>query len=211
MSFMNKKLIAKKAAVLLISAFLLCILTGCGAAKLPEVVEQDTLKIGKNGAVTAYLTGDFDKTYYNVHELRDMAAREAVDYNKNHPVAGGGEAVVLKAAELFANGKKVKITTQYADTAVYADYNGAVLFYGTVAEAVKAGFDFNTKAADTEGNILTGADIRKDGDRKLIITDVRAMIYCPGKVTHVTEGMKRNADGSVDTTQSEALVYILMK
>ncbi len=48
-------------------------------------------------------------------------------------------------------------------------------------------------------------------DRSLVVTDMKANIYCSGTVTHVSSGAVLNKDGSVDTSGVEGLVYILLK
>lgn len=189
------------------------LLTGCGATSLPESIEQTSLKISASGEVTSYLVEEFDKEYYSIKELANMAAEEATAYNVSHPTEGGSEAVVIKKADTFADGKMARLEMQYLDSEIYADYNNETLFYGTVAEAVSAGYDFNTgvKSVGEDGEVLTGTDIRVNGDRYLLITDAKAQVYCPKKITHISDGAKLNGDGSVDTTQTDAIVYILMK
>ena len=49
------------------------------------------------------------------------------------------------------------------------------------------------------------------GEKHILITDSKARLYCPGKVTHVSEGVQLLEDGSVDTTQASETVYIMMK
>ena len=40
---------------------------------------------------------------------------------------------------------------------------------------------------------------------------MKANIYCPGKVTYISEGAVVNADGSVSSFEAEGPVYILLK
>ncbi len=204
---------ARKGLLLLLSALLIAgMLAGCGGASLPEVVEQTSLEISSGGKVRSLLISDFDKDYYNASELTNMAVNEAIAYNQLHPLGNGREAVVVDGAEEFANGSKVRLTMTYADCATYAEYNREILFYGTVAEAVKEGYDFNAKVQSLEGEeTLTGTDLKLDGGRRLVITNAKAKIYCPRKVTHVTTGVTVNEDGSVNTAQTDAVVYILLK
>ncbi|MBQ7924744.1 MAG: hypothetical protein IJ335_00435 [Lachnospiraceae bacterium] len=208
------KKIRKQRLTKLVAGLLLALtLTGCGSAKLPEVVEHSSLKISSRGAVSSWLISDFEKEYYSVKELANMAAEEAIAYNLAHPMENGAEAVVMEGAELFGDGKQVRLHTSYADCDTYAAYNKEILFYGTVSEAVQQGYDFSTrvKSVSEDGEELTGTDMKLDGGKYLLITNAKANIYCPRKVTHIDEGAALNEDGSVDTTQTDALVYILMK
>ncbi len=204
---------ARKGLLLLLSALITAgMLAGCGGASLPEVVEQTSLEITSGGKVRSLLISDFDKEYYDAAELTNMAVNEALAYNQLHPLGNGKEAVIAESAEVFADGSKVRLKFSYADCATYADYNQEILFYGTVAEAVSAGYDFNAKVTSLDGEEkLTGTDLKLDGGRRLIITNARARIYCPRAITHLTEGLSVAEDGSVDTTQTDAVVYILLK
>ena len=188
-------------------------LTGCTSARMPEIVEHSSLKISSGGAVSSWLVSDFDKDYYDVKELAGMAAGEAIAYNQAHPMENAKEAVTLEGAETFDSDQKVRLHMSYTDCATYGEYNGEILFYGTVAEAVQQGYDFSTKVQSIGegGEELSGTDIKLDGGIRLLITNARANVYCPRKVTHISAGASMNEDGSVDTTQTDAIVYILMK
>lgn len=208
-----KKNRKQRLAVLLVAILAVLTLAGCGGAELPEAVEQSSLQISSKGMVTSWLVSDFDKDYYNVNELTSMAVDEAITYNLAHPLEDGREAVVVETAETFSGGKKVRLGMSYVDCDTYADYNGEILFYGTVAEAVQRGYDFNTrvKSVAEDGEALSGTDIKLDGSKQLLITNARTNVYCPRKVTYVSEQVTLNSDGSVNTTQTDAVVYILMK
>ncbi len=208
------KKIKKQKLIGMVAILLLALTwTGCGSAKLPELVEHSSLKISSRGAVSSWMVSDFDKDYYNVKELAGMAAEEAIAYNQAHPMENGKEAVLMEGAETFGDGKQVRLHMSYMDCATYAAYNGEILFYGTVAEAVQQGYDFSTKvkSISEDGEELSGTDIKLDGGKYLLITNAKANVYCPRKVTHIGAGASMNEDGSVDTTQTDAIVYILMK
>ena len=56
-------------------------LAGCGEAKVPDVIQAPTVAVAKEGTVEVWLLGDFDKNYYSVSELSDMALEEAGRFN----------------------------------------------------------------------------------------------------------------------------------
>lgn len=202
----------KKIRVL--AAFFACclLLSGCGSAKLPDIIENTTVAVDSKGVVTSYLVDSFDKSYYSVNELATMAAEDAADYNAEHPVT---DATLLKVekVELLADGSKVMVQHVYNDSTVYEDYNGQELFFGTVSEALLAGYDLSALlTAVKDGAPLSQEDLMAKPDKThVLITDVKADIYCPYKVTHVGDGVVYREDGSVDTTKVEGIVVILMK
>jgi len=67
------------------------LLTGCGGAKVPDVVDKPAVSVGGEGGVTVWQTGEFGETYYNVAELAAMAEQEAADYNAEKRKGSGGD------------------------------------------------------------------------------------------------------------------------
>ncbi|MBQ2802805.1 MAG: hypothetical protein IJF07_02785 [Lachnospiraceae bacterium] len=187
-------------------------LTGCGSVKVPEVVEHTTLSVDKEGILTSYLVEDFDKAHYDVTALEDMAVKEAAEYNTEHQK---GETVPLtvEKVEMLADGKKVLVKHVYSDATVYNDYNVEEFFYGTVAEALNAGYDLTEGLVSIkDGTAMVKEELDKNPDKTyVIVTDAKALIYGPYKVSYISEGAAYQEDGSVDTKQAEGFVTILMK
>lgn len=196
------------------AAFFACslLLSGCGSAKLPETIENTTVAVDSKGVVTSYLVDSFDKSYYSVNELATMAAEDVADYNAEHPLADG-TSLKVEAVELLADGSKVMVQHVYNDGTVYEDYNGQELFFGTVSEALLAGYDLSALlTAVKDGAPLSQEELMKKPDKThVLITDVKADIYCPYKVTHVGDGVVYREDGSVNTGEVDGVVVILMK
>ena len=59
----------------------MAVLAGCGTPKVPDSVEQTSLIIDAKGGVVSHMVDVFDKSHYNIDELRDMANKEVADYN----------------------------------------------------------------------------------------------------------------------------------
>lgn len=197
------------------ACLLLCILalSGCGQTKGPDTINTTTISVSDKGAVTAYLVGDFDREYYNLSELTAMAMEEAAQYNTSHAVQGSTPITVQKV-ENAETGDKVIITYQFDKTDTFNDYCEGVLFYGTVTEAVAEGYGLESSPLTSvkDGSLVTDGWMKQEAaGRHILITDQKAEIYCPYKVTHISEGAVYNADGSVDATQTEGNVVILMK
>lgn len=199
------------------ACFLLCILVllGCGEAKLPENIEVNTLSISREGKVAAYLIGNFEKEYYNISELTSMAMEEAAEYNTEHAAGEGTPVVVEKVEALEGGTSRVRISYQYDSAGTFSGFNEEDLFYGTVSEAVAQGY-FNSIAAGSVESVKDGtpvADtwIRQEASGKhIVITDEKALVYCPYKVTHISRGAVMKEDGSVDTTMVNGSCVILM-
>ncbi len=185
---------------------------GCGQAKVPNEVDVTSIAIADDGAVTSYLVEVFDKDYYDISELTSMAITEAAEYNTQKQFGEAVPVVVDKVEALEDGSRKVVVTHKYDSVDTFSDFNGSVLFYGTVQEAVDAGYDLDRalKSVKDEETVLK-EQLLANAEKHLVITDENARIYCPEKVSHISEGAVYESDGSVDTTQTDETVVILMK
>lgn len=194
--------------------FCLCLffLTGCGQAKVPEAMESSAVSVTKEGTVKAWLVDVFDKDYYALSELEKMAAEEAAAYNTLHRI-GEAAAVEVEKVEVLEDGSgKVVVTMEYDGTESFSEFNESLLFYGTVAEAAAAGYDLDAELSPVkEGEALTKEGLQAMQDGYLLITDEKARIYCPRRITHISSGATLLPDGAVDALSAEDTVYILMK
>lgn len=194
--------------------FCMFALAGCGSVKVPDTVDTTSIAIKDDGTVTSYVVSAFDKDYYSVEELQTMAVEDASAYNEANttPENATNPCISVEKVELIENTDKVLVLHQYNGTDSYADYNESVLFYGTVAQAILEGYDMNIDLIKVNGTeVMEGTALQQSTDKHIIITDAKAQVYCPEKVTYVSHEAVMNEDGSVDTTQSESYVYILMK
>ncbi len=191
-------------------------LTGCssGVPELPEQVNTTTIAVDEAGAVTFYLVDSFDKDYYDVAELKAMVVEDAAQYNTENQIGTVAPITVEKVAKVGNVTNDVVVTYKFMDDDTYEDYVEGELFYGTVTEAMAAGYqlsDFGLSSVK-DGTAATEEWLtQKAGEQHILITNAKAAIYCPFKVTHVSQGAVYQEDGSVDAAQAEGSVYILMK
>lgn len=188
-------------------------LTACGQAKLPEVVDTPSISISREGEVDAWQVDVFDKDYYQLSELSSMAVAEAAEYNTAHQT-GETTLVRVEKTDILEDGSgKVVVQSIYQDADTYSDYNEVLLFYGTVEEAISAGVDLGTVFRNVKDDSLLSVEelLQQHGSQHIIVTAEQVRVYCPYQVTHITEGAAIAQDGSVDATQAEGTVVILMK
>lgn len=187
-------------------------LAGCSQVKLPEVIDEPTISVGKDGKISAYVVEQFEKEYYSISELADMAVAEAGEYNAKKQQGEVIPVVVEKVELVTDRSDKAMVVYQFDNARTYTDYSENRLFYGTVADAVEEKHDLDVVLYDVKDNTILSKDqLLANTDKHMIITDARAVIYCPGKVAYVSEGAVCNQDGSVDATLAEGTIYILLK
>ncbi|MBO5337739.1 MAG: hypothetical protein J6A94_11500 [Lachnospiraceae bacterium] len=194
-------------------SFCTLMFVGCGAAKLPETIGTTTISIDKDGGITSYLVEEFNKEYYDVSELQKMAAEDVAAYNAEHQ-DGEIPLTLVEVSELTGeNAGKVMVQHKYNSEEAYAEYNEGEFFYGTVEEALLADYDLSALLLGVKDQIPLGQEMLMEKPDKtyILITDAKGVIYCPRKITHVSDDVIYQEDGSVDTTQSAGVVVVLMK
>ena len=211
------------------------LLSGCGQAGMPENVQEPALAVADGGQVTACMVGEFDRFYYDLDELTEMARAEAAAYGgtlgETAPVRVDG----VKASDDGSN--RVIVTYIFDSPESYEGFLRTVLqfdellFYGTVSEALAQGYGSNvTLQSVKDDSLMTGTELAQKQEKHLIIyrpeqTErdqdleekkvTRVTIYCPERVEYVSSGAVINDDGSVDTVWTEGdmyePVYILLR
>ncbi len=204
-----------------ICLFLFCLMLFNGA----DAPETASVFVGRRGQISAWLVEDFAEDYYSIKELAEMAVGEAAEYNAKIP--GKKAVTVEKVGRLPGDSGKIRVCYRFDGWESYTGFNGQSLFYGTVEEAVRKGFDVGTVLKEVSDGRLSADESLEGGYARgmlwagdwlslpagsyVIVTDVKANIYCPREVTHISEGASVNEDGSVDTSGTEGTVCILMK
>ena len=103
-------------------------LAGCGEAKVPDVIQAPTVAVAKEGTVEVWLLGDFDKNYYSVSELSDMALEEAGRFNA---AKQKDSAVQVKKVEAVSD-VRVMVSYGFDSCASCEEFLEGQLFFGTV-------------------------------------------------------------------------------
>lgn len=200
----------KKGICIALLCLVTALLTGCGQTGEPEVLETTTISVDKNGGMTYYLVGEFDKDYYDLAELTAMATEEAAEFSGE---AGDHSSVKVNRVETLQEDQgKVLIVYEFDGIDSFNEFNGSNFFYGTVDEAVSRGYLKGITLNGVNGDpAKTETEIKQEGTKKLIVTDEKAVIYCPAKVAYLSEGAILKEDGSVDASGVDGEVYILMR
>ena len=191
--------------------FAVVLLSGCGQASVPEEIVEPTLVIDSDGRVTAYLVGEFDKSYYDLSELTAMARDEAAEFGDAS--LNGTALVTVKSVEAAQDGSgRIVLVYQFDSADSYKGFIGNELFYGTVEEALSKGYiqDVILQSVGS-GESLVRDTLESQKEKHLIITNTAAVIYCPERVTYLSAGAVMKEDGSVDASKAFGTVYILLR
>lgn len=187
------------------------LLAGCKEPKVPDTVEQTSLVLDREGRIVSHMVDVFDKSHYNISELREMAEAEVAAYNKAYQTETE-PSVVVESAE-SEDGEKVHVVYSYDSAKTYGTYNGVVMFYGTVAQAEAEGYDFgdlNQVLYDAKGNksmVSSRLSEKAFSKKHVVLIAEETLVYCPYKVSYASENAYIREDGSVDTAAVSAEEY----
>lgn len=209
-----KKMILHMALCLSLCAFLL---TGCGEQEEVYVpVTSNTIEVTEEGRLIAYIVEDFEKDYYDINELAQMVRSEIDVYNTNKASLSteAGQVPVLVDKVMMAEDGSAKavVALDFQSAAAYEDYMGKEVFYGTISEAIAAGYDLEGKLFDAKkGTELAADKLEKNGKRMILIVEDEVLVRPDGKVLYLSDNVTLTAEGHVNATGSEGLKYIVTK
>ena len=162
----------KRKMMLLVLAFSLFVLSGCGKAqKEKEQEPSDTgaynvVDVKKDGSVINTIEEPFEQEYYNEERLKDLILSEVVDYNQE----AGESRVEVKKLSVKKN--VVKLVMKFKTAEDFGAFNQHDFFYGTVSDAYDAGYDMDITWKENGGDgSITKAELLEMGSRKLIIAE----------------------------------------
>lgn len=198
-------------AVLLLAG----LLSGCSSL---AKAEQTTVSVSAKGSVTEVLVEKSSPSEEELANIREFLEKEAETYNENSK-----QGKIQKKEPQVKDGY-LRIEVKYDSWKDYAAYHNTKFFCGTVADAVKMGYDF-------AGSFLTAAEEKKDGsavlkdyaDRKVVILHEPVEVWVPGTILCVSENVKKKEkksaeiqmeakdSNSVFQTSLEAPAYIIYK
>ncbi len=177
-------------------------LSGCGE----RANAVTSVSIDKDGKITNIIYEEFDKDYYDLDELSDMAASEISEYNVEY----SSPKVSLEKAELVEDGARARLSMSYESASDYSHFNQVSLFYGTVEEAVNKGYTISKSLVDASGNKIDEAFIDEHPDRHIIITTDKSNIKTPYNIEYMSNGVilsdKKEAVVSAVTTDTVQLL-----
>lgn len=190
----------------------LVFLCGCGNDAPWESWTEERTLIQKDGQVTCCIIDGFEKDYYDLDELRQMAVEETSHFNGEYK-QNGGSAAVLEVARLDEAQNMVRVTYRFSGGDVYTAFFTEKLYFETVGEALEAKHLFTGIDLYNEtGSIKMDEDNKeKLKGRHVIVTDAKSIIEVPYEVEYYSYGVTIRKDGSVDTLGCSGTATIILK
>lgn len=163
-----------------------CIASLISACGLGNKVDTSTVAFGKNGEVTETIVEDFSQPYYDMEELKTDIQAEILQYNAK---AGSEDAVKLGDVKL-TDEKVIYVEMEFRSSNDYKSFNEKELFWGTVADAYGAGYEFTSmRDVSQEGIVLSAKDVLEKGDMHIVILEEAQQVIVPGKIAYTSDGV----------------------
>lgn len=187
-------------AILLTMTFLLA---GCG-------LFEDTpgLTVKENGEIKSYIAEEFSEDYYDETELHDSIQADIAEYN--------GEEEKIKLTKFKVTGDDELTLTavmEYSSATDYEEFNGEVLYIGSVAEALKEGYgeDCIFMTSEDENSKLTLNEIDQKGAYHLIMFTEPVSMKAPKKIQYYSEGLELDDNEKrVNIIQEDKEIYCII-
>ena len=151
---------------------------GCGNKFEPT---ESTIYITSKGEVKSAIMDSFDKAYYDFEELSEDVQKEVksycLDVNED----------VITVESLTQGEDEVVLLMNYQTVDDYAAFNEVLLFTGTYAEAVSAGY-LPEELYDAEGEFVD-SDSEELDDLKIVVTEESVCIQTSGRIKYVSDNV----------------------
>lgn len=169
--------------------------------------DTNAIYVKKDKTIQEAAIGEFTETYYSEEELKTYVNESVTGYNESN----GKDKITVSSISVKDNVAKVMMKYQtYED---YQNYNNAVLFVGSISDAIKEGYDFSVDFVDAE----TNEKVKKD----TVISDTELNVIVVSEpndyVINLASDMKYYSDNAVANTKKEVkitkdtLTYIVYK
>ena len=189
------------------------LLSGCGGNASAKGTTQTGLTVERDGQVVFYIVDSFDKGYYDIDELRDMAQKEVEAHNDLSSSGGAGSVSLENVARMEGDGQRVRVVYRFSDSAAYSAFQNETLYYETVEQAIQSRHIFSGAVLFNGGETITldEENQKKMAGRHILVTDAATKINLPYGVAYYSEGVQLMEDGSVDTSQCKDPAVLLLK
>lgn len=145
--------------------------------------ETSTIFILKDGKIATTDVEEFSTQEYKEDELKEYVEKTISQYNAKN----GKKAV--KEKEFSIKEQQAILSIEYQNSKVFREFYGIDFFVGTIEEALKQGYDFETDFVKVAGTELKPAkkDVAlKNQNKKVIILNTDITVDVDGKILFVS-------------------------
>ena len=174
--FFKRSSVASSMLAMFTCAFLL---TGCGKG---YDADTNTVFVEEDGKIVSVDMEAFDKNDYSEKDLKSYI-QEAIDsYNAKN-------ADSVKKKKLSVKDNVATLVLEFADDNAYQEFSGTELFSGTIAEAKKEGYAFDTEFAKFSNGKVSLCEAKEILDKEelnVVIIKANTNVEVNGEILYVS-------------------------
>ncbi len=186
---------------------LLLILGAAGCNKeekfiITEEVTTDSILAKANGVLQVATVEDFDKSYYNLGELKDFITKKIDEYNKK----AGSEKIKIDDVRL-KSGKAIMLLT-YTGMEQYANFNNvtAAYFNGGITENPLNMPETLINVKD--GSLASTQEVLQNGKYKILVLTEPYDIIVDGKIKYYSENAVLSEDNTIKGAEDGMTIVV---
>ncbi len=167
-----------------------------------DEVSTDTILAKANGVLQVATVEDFDKSYYNLEELKDFITKKIDAYNKK----AGSEKIKINDVKL-KSGKAVMLLT-YSGMDQYASFNNvtAAYFNGGITENP---LDMpETLVNVKDGSLASTQEVLQNGKYKILVMTEPYDIIVDGKIKYYSENAVLSEDKTIKGAEDGMTIVV---
>ena len=180
------------------------LLSGCVTEEKDAVTG---LEFAKDGTILYRIVETFDKEYYSIESLKTMIDEEITQYNANT----GGRINLQKIEESDLAEDMVVVEMQYTSYEDYTAFNEVVLFYGTIKDAMNAGYPLDVELINSKGEVLMPTDLQSSSfiERYICIIEEKVQVTFPDKISFYSRECELVNKKSIIANKADGLTYVV--
>ena len=169
----------KRIVEIILASCLFCTLSGCGKASY----DKTTIEFAKNGHIIEHIVEEFPAQLYDKDEWEQATSARVDEYNAK------GKSQI-KFYDISYENEILKCSLDYEDDDAYYYLNEQPIFYGTIAQAIKAGYSLliPVHSADS-GEALTTERLKNMQDSTIAIFNGQTDVVLFGKPAYVSDNV----------------------
>lgn len=202
----------KKTFALCMCIVTAAILVACGQSQFAGNYRSTAIEAQKDGTLNYYLVDTFEKDYYELAGLSDLAKDEVAKFKEENRSLNA-DCVRVTSVEMVEGTKDlVSVNYRFSDSTSFEKFYNCFFYYGTVGEALDQKIKMLSgyrKVKDQ--SVVAEIEVRNSRDRRMIVTDQKCVLYTELKPYCVSEGVTVLEDGGLDLRLCKGNAYIIFK
>jgi len=126
---------------------------------------------------------------------------------------GTSDAKGITVDKIEVKNGHVELVMTYSSAGQYSEFNGNILFYGTVQEAVDAGLNLDIQLVSTgkDKTTIGKNELLNMGDSKLVIVEEAMVVQMPSDIVYASENTNMLTGKKAKVLDTEEAAYFILK